>query len=112
MPETMSRQSRQQADTPGRDASDKFTGLIMLTAAVSAISSLLYGYDTGIISSALLQIRKDFHTGSTTEQIIAGSILFGAALGALAMTTPGDISIARLDEVRALVRRPNARIVR
>jgi sugar porter (SP) family MFS transporter len=83
VPETMSRQSRQQADTPGRDASDKFTGLIMLTAAVSAISSLLYGYDTGIISSALLQIRKDFHTGSTTEQIIAGSILFGAALGAL-----------------------------
>ena len=83
MPETISERSRPKSQSTGRDASDRFTGLIMLTAAVSAISSLLYGYDTGIISGALLQIRKDFHTDSGVEQVIAGSILFGAALGAL-----------------------------
>ena len=62
---------------------DKITGKLLLTALISAIASLLYGYDTGIISAALLQIRKDFHTGSGMEQVIAGSILFGAVLGAL-----------------------------
>jgi sugar porter (SP) family MFS transporter len=64
---------------PGR-----FTGLMLVAAVVSAISALLYGYDTGIISGALLQIRKDFHTGSGVEQIIASSILAGAIIGALA----------------------------
>jgi len=63
--------------------STKVTGLLLVAAAVSAVSALLYGYDTGIISGALLQIRRDFHTGSGTEQVIAGSILFGAVLGAL-----------------------------
>jgi 2-dehydro-3-deoxygluconokinase len=36
----------------------------------------------------------------------------GAAHGALAMTTPGDTSTATLDEVRRLVERPSARIIR
>jgi sugar porter (SP) family MFS transporter len=61
----------------------KFTGLLLAAAAVSAVSSLLYGYDTGIISGALLQIRKDFRTGSGMEQVIASSILLGAIIGAL-----------------------------
>jgi sugar porter (SP) family MFS transporter len=59
------------------------TPVLIVAAAVSAISALLYGYDTGIISGALLQIRKDFDTGSGMEQVIAGSILLGAAIGAL-----------------------------
>ena len=83
MSETTKDRSGEQDAAASPDASERFTGLIMLTAAVSAISSLLYGYDTGIISSALLQIRHDFHTSSGIEQVIAGSILFGAALGAL-----------------------------
>ena len=64
-------------------ASGRVTGLLLMAAGVSAISSLLYGYDTGIISGALLQIREDFHTGSGMEQIIASSILLGAIIGAL-----------------------------
>jgi 2-dehydro-3-deoxygluconokinase len=40
------------------------------------------------------------------------AVEYGAAHGALAMTTPGDTSIATLDEVRRLVQRPSARIVR
>jgi 2-dehydro-3-deoxygluconokinase len=40
------------------------------------------------------------------------AVEYGAAHGALAMTTPGDTSTARLDEVRRLVHQPSARIVR
>jgi MFS family permease len=58
--------------------------MLMVSAGISAISALLYGYDTGIISGALLQIRRTFHTGSKTEEVIAASILLGTVIGALA----------------------------
>jgi sugar porter (SP) family MFS transporter len=63
-------------------AGEKVTGRVLVAAVVSAISSLLYGYDTGIISGALLQIKKDFHIGSEMQQVIAAAILAGAVLGA------------------------------
>jgi sugar porter (SP) family MFS transporter len=59
------------------------TGRLGVAAAVSAIAAVLYGYDTGIISGALLQISDDFHIGSTWKQLIAASILLGAIIGAL-----------------------------
>jgi 2-dehydro-3-deoxygluconokinase len=40
------------------------------------------------------------------------AVEYGAAHGALAMTTPGDASTARLDEVRQFVDSPSARIQR
>ncbi len=65
------------------DTAARLTGTMWGAALVSAISSLLYGYDTGIISGALLQIRRQFHTGSGMEQVIASAILLGAIIGAL-----------------------------
>ncbi|WP_294564116.1 sugar porter family MFS transporter [uncultured Arthrobacter sp.] len=59
------------------------TGAVVIVALVSAISGLLYGYDTGIISGALLQISDDFGIGNGWEQVIAASILAGAVIGAL-----------------------------
>ncbi|MEV7627187.1 sugar porter family MFS transporter [Actinoplanes sp. NPDC089786] len=62
---------------------DRLTGSVIVVALVSAVSGLLYGYDTGIISGALLQIGKDFDIGHGWEQVIAASILVGAVIGAL-----------------------------
>ncbi len=58
-------------------------GLMLAAAVVSAVSGLLYGYDTGIISGALLQISKEFDIGNGFEQMIAAGILLGAVIGAL-----------------------------
>jgi sugar porter (SP) family MFS transporter len=62
----------------------QLTGRMLMVAVVSAVSSFLYGYDTGIISGALLQISDDFGIGSGMEQTIAAAILLGAVIGALA----------------------------
>ena len=70
---------------PGRrdDDGGGLTGAVVVVALVSAIAGLLYGYDTGIISGALLQISDEFGTGNGWEQVIAASILAGAVIGAL-----------------------------
>jgi sugar porter (SP) family MFS transporter len=77
-------QTRQGRPATGASArSDRLTGSVIVVALVSAVSGLLYGYDTGIISGALLQIGKDFDIGHIWEQVIAASILVGAVIGAL-----------------------------
>ncbi len=68
---------------PGPDDGGGLTGAVVVVALVSAISGLLYGYDTGIISGALLQISDEFGIGNGWEQVIAASILAGAVIGAL-----------------------------
>jgi sugar porter (SP) family MFS transporter len=62
----------------------RFTPILMVGALVSVISSLLYGYDTGVISGALLQIRHQFHMDDHMTEIVASAILAGAIIGALA----------------------------
>ena len=55
----------------------------ILIAATAALGGLLFGYDTGVISSALLFIRDVFHLSATAEGIVAGVVLLGAVLGAM-----------------------------
>ncbi len=66
-----------------REAPGQLTGAVVIVALVSAVSGMLYGYDTGIISGALLQITKDFGIAENWKQVIAASILLGAVVGAL-----------------------------
>ncbi len=56
----------------------------LLVALIAALGGLLFGYDTGVISGALLFIRDVFHLSATMQGIVAGIALAGAALGALA----------------------------
>ncbi len=68
---------------PQPQGAGEVTPFLVLIAGISAIGGLLYGYDTGIISGALLQITDDFGIESRWESVIAASILAGAVLGAL-----------------------------
>ena len=57
---------------------------VMWSAAITALGGLLFGYDTGVISGALLFIGKDFHGMSSTEkELLTSILLIGAVAGAL-----------------------------
>ncbi|MET9494158.1 sugar porter family MFS transporter [Streptomyces sp. NPDC006552] len=57
--------------------------LVYAVAAVSALGGLLFGYDTGIISGALLHLRDDLDLSSREQEIVVSVILLGAMAGAL-----------------------------
>lgn len=51
---------------------------------IATLGGLLFGYDTGVISGALLYMKDDLHLTSVTEAVVVSSLLFpGAAFGAL-----------------------------
>lgn len=51
---------------------------------IATLGGLLFGYDTGVISGALLYMKDDLHLSSFWEATVVSSLLFpGAAFGAL-----------------------------
>ncbi|MBE1552169.1 sugar porter (SP) family MFS transporter [Mycobacterium sp. OAS707] len=57
-------------------------GLLVRVAVIAAIGGLLFGYDTGVISGALLYIRDDLHANDFEQEAIVSAVLLGAMLGA------------------------------
>jgi SP family galactose:H+ symporter-like MFS transporter len=63
---------------------------VYIAAAISALGGMLFGYDTGVISGAILFIQQDFALSPTLEEIVVSSVVFGAMLGAVAGGTLTD----------------------
>jgi sugar porter (SP) family MFS transporter len=55
---------------------------VYIVASIAALGGLLFGFDTGVISGALLFIRQDFHLNAFTEGFIVSALLLGAMVGA------------------------------
>ena len=55
---------------------------LALIAATAALGGLLFGYDTGVISGALLFLRAAFHLSSLMAGVVTSIALAGAAGGA------------------------------
>src|SRR4051795_2690962 len=58
-------------------------GYVRRITIVAALGGFLFGYDTGVISGALLYIKPDFHLGNFGQQAVVASLLLGAVVGAL-----------------------------
>ncbi|MBB2189046.1 sugar porter family MFS transporter [Gluconacetobacter azotocaptans] len=64
--------------------------IVDVVAGISAAGGLLFGYDTGIISAALLQISQQFHLGTGGQQIVTSAIIAGALLGCMGAAPLSD----------------------
>jgi SP family galactose:H+ symporter-like MFS transporter len=70
--------ARGEADESARRAQRN----VVLTAAIAGLGGLLFGYDTGIIASALLFIRGDFDLSSFEQGVVVAAVPIGAIVGA------------------------------
>lgn len=55
--------------------------MVFLTAATAALGGLLFGYDTSVISGAMLFLRTDFHLSDVQLEFAVGIALGGALVG-------------------------------
>ncbi len=55
---------------------------VVMTAAIAGLGGLLFGYDTGIIASALLFIKPDFNLDSFEQGMVVSAVPVGAIFGA------------------------------
>lgn len=55
---------------------------LYVVAVVASLGGLLSGYDTGVISGALLFINESWDLADTTQGILVSSVLIGAVIGA------------------------------
>jgi SP family galactose:H+ symporter-like MFS transporter len=57
-------------------------GFVYYAVSIAALGGLLFGYDTGVISGAILFLKVQFHLSSTMEEIVVSAVLVGAICGA------------------------------
>jgi SP family galactose:H+ symporter-like MFS transporter len=63
-------------------AKSEVNGFVYFAVGVAALGGLLFGYDTGVISGAILFIKNQFSLSATMEEIVVSSVLVGAVMGA------------------------------
>ncbi|NWT17233.1 GTR10 protein, partial [Vireo altiloquus] len=73
--------------------------VLLLSATVSVLGGLIFGYELGIISGALLQLQTDFHLSCFKQEVLVSAVLIGAFLASLA----GGILIDRHGRRRAIL---------
>ena len=60
-------------------------------AAIAGLAGILFGFDTGVISGAILFISKEFHLSPALNGVVVSSVLFGALVGAILSGRFNDI---------------------
>ncbi|MBN3278912.1 GTR10 protein, partial [Polyodon spathula] len=57
--------------------------ILFLSSTVSVLGGLVFGYELGIISGALLQLQKEFHLDCFQQEVVVSALLFGALSASL-----------------------------
>src|SRR5438876_1224284 len=56
---------------------------VYIAALFAALGGLLFGYDTGVISGALIFIKREFGLTTAAEEVVVSGVLLGATIGAI-----------------------------
>lgn len=75
------------------------TGFVIVAASIAAVGGILFGFDTGVISGAILFITKQWDLSHRMAEWATSSVLVGAVLGAIAGGILGD----RLGRRRSII---------
>ncbi len=72
------------------ESSGQSLGYVILLSTITAISGVLFGYNTAVINGVLLFLRRQFAASDLEAEIAASAILVGALLGAAGASIVGD----------------------
>jgi sugar porter (SP) family MFS transporter len=61
----------------------KFSSFSLFVSIIAALGGLLFGYNTSVVSGALLFIAQDFHLSTFQQELVVSTLLIGALLGAI-----------------------------
>ena len=73
----------QTTDPTGSRPKEKTTRFVYLLTFFSAIGGFLFGYDTGVVSGAMLQINRVFSLTTVWQELVVSVTIAGAALFAV-----------------------------
>src|SRR5438105_14698141 len=65
------------------DSHLRSTRFVQMAAFFAACGGVLFDYDAGVISGALIVINREFGLTAVAEEIVVSGVLFGATLGAI-----------------------------
>src|SRR5262245_49135209 len=72
-----------------------------MVATIAAIGGGLFGYDTGVISGAILYIKKEFPIDDATEGLVVSAVTVGALTAAMVAGVLADRGGRRLTNIAA-----------
>jgi sugar porter (SP) family MFS transporter len=75
--------------------------VLLRSTFAAALSGLLFGFDTAVISGAIDALRTQFHLTPSSLGVTVASALWGTIIGAMCAGIPGD-RIGRRDSLRVL----------
>ena len=64
-------------------AKSKLNFYVVMVATIAAIAGILFGFDTGVVSGAILFIRNEYHLSNLMNGVVVSSVLAGALVGSL-----------------------------
>ncbi len=69
--------------------------LVYVATGIASLGGLLFGYDTGVISGAILFVQNQFSLSATMEEIVVSVVLIGAIVGATGGVSPNRRKFCR-----------------
>ncbi|KFM78889.1 Proton myo-inositol cotransporter, partial [Stegodyphus mimosarum] len=69
---------------------DKVHGFVYIVAVLSAVGGLLFGYDTGVVSGAMILLRDHFKLDNTMQGVVVSVTVITAWLICLCAGTIAD----------------------